>query len=63
VFSVDHTLIQKVREAVRNWRRREPFGRRISMCLGMFPFERPVRLDFTPGEIDLDGNDSDATPR
>ena len=59
----NHALIKKVRDAVRNWRRREPLWRRISMRLGMFPFGRPVRLDFTPGEIDLDGNDSDTPPR
>ncbi|OPZ96688.1 MAG: hypothetical protein BWY71_01856 [Planctomycetes bacterium ADurb.Bin412] len=59
----NHALIQKVRDAVRNWRRREPLWRRISMRLGMFPFERPVRLDFTPGEIDLDGNDSETPTR
>ncbi|MCE5324997.1 MAG: hypothetical protein LLG01_01135 [Planctomycetaceae bacterium] len=41
----------RLRQAVRTWNRSLPFLRRLAWRLGILP-EKPVRLDFIPGELD-----------
>jgi len=45
-----HPAVQRLKTAVRQWKRSLPWWRRMLLPIGFYP-DKPLRLDFLPGEL------------
>jgi hypothetical protein len=53
---VQHDLPMKkqMENAFQNWKKQQPIGSKILMALGVYPTDKPVSMDFPPGQIEVD---------
>ncbi len=46
-----HSAVQRLKTAIRQWRRSLPWWRQLLLWVGAYP-DKPVRLDYPPGDLD-----------
>ncbi|MEN6309587.1 MAG: hypothetical protein ABFD91_17705 [Anaerohalosphaeraceae bacterium] len=53
---VNHDLPMKkqLENAIQIWKKQQSIGSKILMALGVYPTQKPVILDFPPGQIEVD---------
>ena len=49
----DTPMKGKLQEALAAWKKQQPLGSRIGMFLGVYPKNKPVSLEFPPGQIEV----------
>jgi hypothetical protein len=58
--SAEHTtpMGENLKKAVRRWKNQQSIVSRMGMFLGIYPSNKPVKLDFPPGQIEVNNEDN-----
>jgi 3-deoxy-D-arabino-heptulosonate 7-phosphate (DAHP) synthase len=44
---------EKLQQAITAWKKTQPIWSRLAMFMGMFPLNKPIKLDFQPGLLNV----------